>query len=341
MKKAILVLLTTALLILCYLASYSQTARYERLTNPIIAPGIKVTTSASIAANTSALFDVQSTTKGMKGPAMTAAQRIAISSPVSGLLVYDTDSGTYCVYSGSAWGCYDKGLLGTVGQQVLFNDKVTFADSLLLVNPPDRTSGGGRVLVIDTNGVVHEDSIFCSNIVPCDSGTVNIGSDTNHFNILYINSIVLQGNVPLTGAIPQVSKVTVPANRCDSLFTYPFELMAAPGSGKLTLVSNVFATLNFGTDSFDNNCFLNIYYNGVSDIPNQRIFSQGGVKSMLNSPISASYAFGPDGGSGGAGGISPNLITNAPIYINSSIDAYGTQGNSSLTLYITYTIVTP
>ena len=52
----------------------------------------------------SAALDVVSTTKGFLAPRMTKAQRDAISSPATGLLIYQTDDtpGHY-VYNGSAW----------------------------------------------------------------------------------------------------------------------------------------------------------------------------------------------------------------------------------------------
>jgi hypothetical protein len=51
----------------------------------------------------SAILDAQSTTKGVRMPNMTTAQKNAISSPAAGLMVFDTTLAKLCVYSGSAW----------------------------------------------------------------------------------------------------------------------------------------------------------------------------------------------------------------------------------------------
>ena len=51
----------------------------------------------------SAMLDVTSTTKGMLIPRMTTAQRTAIASPATGLLVYDTNLNMFHFYNGSAW----------------------------------------------------------------------------------------------------------------------------------------------------------------------------------------------------------------------------------------------
>lgn len=55
------------------------------------------------APNASAILDVQSTTKGLRLPNMTTAQKNAIANPAAGLMVFDTTLSKACVYTGAAW----------------------------------------------------------------------------------------------------------------------------------------------------------------------------------------------------------------------------------------------
>ncbi len=51
----------------------------------------------------SAMFDIQSTERGLLIPRMTSAQRIAIPSPAVGLLVFDQTAKAFFLYDGTAW----------------------------------------------------------------------------------------------------------------------------------------------------------------------------------------------------------------------------------------------
>jgi len=55
------------------------------------------------APDASAILDIKSTTKGMLVPRMTTGQRTAISSPATGLLVFDTEIGSFWFYNGTTW----------------------------------------------------------------------------------------------------------------------------------------------------------------------------------------------------------------------------------------------
>lgn len=69
--------------------------------------------------NASAKLDVSSTTQGMLIPRMTSAQRNAIVSPATGLMVYQTDgSSGFYYYNGTAWSTFGSpGATGPQGPQ--------------------------------------------------------------------------------------------------------------------------------------------------------------------------------------------------------------------------------
>lgn len=79
----------TLALLLIYTSSFSQS--------------VAINTSGAVA-NNSSLLDVSSTTKGMLIPRMTVAQKTAIASPATGLLVFQTDgTAGFWYYNGTAW----------------------------------------------------------------------------------------------------------------------------------------------------------------------------------------------------------------------------------------------
>lgn len=51
----------------------------------------------------SSILDLKSTTQGLLTPRMTTLQRLAVSSPANGLLVYDTDTKAFYFYETEAW----------------------------------------------------------------------------------------------------------------------------------------------------------------------------------------------------------------------------------------------
>ncbi len=82
----------------------------------------------------SAMLDVKSIDKGMLVPRMTTAQRTAIGSPATGLLVFDETTGGFWFYNGTSWEDLSSGdNLGdhTATQTLDLNDnKILGADSV-------------------------------------------------------------------------------------------------------------------------------------------------------------------------------------------------------------------
>ncbi len=75
---------------------------------PLLAPAmlgaqaVAINTDASNP-DPSALLDVKSTEKGMLVPRMASYQRTAIATPATGLLVFDTGTGSFWFFNGTAW----------------------------------------------------------------------------------------------------------------------------------------------------------------------------------------------------------------------------------------------
>jgi hypothetical protein len=66
--------------------------------------GVIFTTGTTHSAKSaSAFLQIDSTTQGFLPPRMTTTQKNAISSPATGLMVFDTTLGKVCVYTGAAW----------------------------------------------------------------------------------------------------------------------------------------------------------------------------------------------------------------------------------------------
>ena len=63
---------------------------------------VAINTDGSLA-HSSAMLDIKTTSKGLLIPRMNSSQRTAISSPATGLMVFDTDTNSFWYFNGTAW----------------------------------------------------------------------------------------------------------------------------------------------------------------------------------------------------------------------------------------------
>ena len=95
------------------------------------------------AANTSAMLDVSSTTKGLLPPRMTGSEKTGIASPAQGLMIYCTNCGPYGelqVYNGSAWKNLTGGTAATLTTRVTINSVIWTVDNLAVTTYNDGTA---------------------------------------------------------------------------------------------------------------------------------------------------------------------------------------------------------
>jgi hypothetical protein len=114
--------------------------------------------------NSSAMLDVNSTSKGLLAPRVTAAQRVAISNPATGLVVYQTN--------GTAGFYYNMGTPASPNWVVLLNGGAT-GNTLTLTGA---ITAGGLTL----NGSLKVTTRVASGIVPILDNDVFVITEANN-----------------------------------------------------------------------------------------------------------------------------------------------------------------
>ncbi|MGN6416152.1 MAG: GDSL-type esterase/lipase family protein [Pseudobacter sp.] len=131
----------------------------------------------------SALLDITSTTKGVLFPRMNTTQQNAISSPATGLWIYNTDSSAFRFYNGGAWvtvggsvgGGGGSGTVTTVGKTDANGFAFTITNPTTTPNISLTTSlTTGSVPVIGASGALTEDNANFN----YTSGQLGIGTNS-------------------------------------------------------------------------------------------------------------------------------------------------------------------
>lgn len=145
----------------------------------------------------SAIGDFRSTTQGFLVPRMTTTQRNAISGPATSLLIFNTTTGVYNYYNGSAW--TDFGGSGTVTTvSVVTANGVTGSVANATTTPAITLSLGA----ITPTTVVASSTISATNFSGSSSGT-NTGDQTSIVGIMgtmaQFDTAVTNGNIVYQG----------------------------------------------------------------------------------------------------------------------------------------------
>jgi CRISPR/Cas system-associated exonuclease Cas4 (RecB family) len=133
--------------------------------------------TSSVAA--SALLDMVSTSKGFLPPRMTEAERNAISTPATGLIVYNSDDNTVDYYDGDSWEVVGPSVATVAADSLDFDD---FTDTMALDASTSIAADNAEVLSIVNTGtgnsflVEDETSPDASPFVIDASGNVGIGT---------------------------------------------------------------------------------------------------------------------------------------------------------------------
>ncbi|MBW8522893.1 hypothetical protein K0U91_15390 [Chryseobacterium chendengshani] len=138
----------------------------------------------------SSILDLSSTTKGMLAPRMTTAQRIAISTPVDGLLVYDTTLKLFHYYTSStaSWSPVSSGLTARSNFK-----RIKSTDVLSTVLSAELAAGGGSKYVMNAN-TLYEINGQVQFDFPIDINNSYIqGIDTNNDIIIRPTGNIFEG----------------------------------------------------------------------------------------------------------------------------------------------------
>ncbi len=180
---------------------------------------VAITTDGS-SANGSAMLDVQSTSKGLLPPRMTYAQRVAIASPVAGLMIWCSNcglNGEMQVYNGTAWTNFSGSTpSGSVPDAPVIGT-ATAGNAQASVPFTQPASNGGSTIISYT--ATSSPGSITGTLTQAGSGTITVNGLTN--GTAYTFSVTATNATGTSAASAASNSVTPTALVCPASFTDP------------------------------------------------------------------------------------------------------------------------
>lgn len=215
------------------------------------------------AAHSSALLDLGGTTKGVLLPRVTQTQRDGISSPATGLLVYNSDSKNINQYNGTAWGeVSGSGGGGAISELNLIQDNNSDFETFNGSAFTNWTASGGSIsqatsgsnLLIGASSAVFNASsasqTFTSDAITVTSSTVALLGGANGTASCWLKTTATDYKLQVYDGTNVIAERTIPALAAPKVIAVAFPI---PTSG--TIAVRVISASDAADLAIDN-CYL-------------------------------------------------------------------------------------
>lgn len=136
--------------------------------------------------------------------------------------------------------------------------------------------------------------------------------------------------------VAAITTVTLSAAQVNGMYATPVQLVAAPGAGKLVVIDNILWDIAFVSAQYAAGGAIQAQYgntiHGAGSPASASI-----AAATLNGVAASGYL---SNGSGAATLNAPATVRNTAVYLSNATAAF-TTGDSTVTLYVKYRIVTP
>lgn len=146
--------------------------------------------------NGSSVLELQSTTRGFTLPRMTTTQKLAITTPLPGMQVFDTTLTAVCVYTGTSW-ITGASLNGTQTATVTLNQaavQAMYVTPQVIVAAP----GSGKTLYVNSCVLINNytTTAFANGgVVSLQWGNTTEAGGTNSLSTTFAATVVTHGAI--------------------------------------------------------------------------------------------------------------------------------------------------